>query len=39
MAGLAKSAALGPFPLLAALAAWILVPLALAALVFSRREL
>jgi Cu-processing system permease protein len=39
MAGVAKGAALGPAVLLATLAAWILVPLALAALAFSRREL
>jgi Cu-processing system permease protein len=39
MAGVAKGAALGPTVLLAALAAWIFVPLALAALAFSRREL
>jgi Cu-processing system permease protein len=39
MAGLAGVASLGPAVLLAALAAWTLVPLALAALAFSRREL
>src|SRR4051794_7732296 len=39
MAGIAQNAALGPSTLLAALAAWALIPLALAALVFSRREL
>jgi Cu-processing system permease protein len=39
MAGVAKSAALGPSALLAALAAWAIVPLGLAALAFSRREL
>lgn len=39
MAGVASSASLGPPALLAALATWTLVPLALAALAFSRREL
>jgi Cu-processing system permease protein len=39
MAGIAQNAALGPSVLLAALAAWALVPLGLAALAFSRREL
>jgi Cu-processing system permease protein len=39
MAGVAQTATLGPSTLLAALAAWALVPLALAALAFSRREL
>ncbi|MEE1609867.1 ABC transporter permease [Microvirga sp. CF3016] len=39
MAGVAQNATLSPSALLAALAAWALVPLALAALAFSRREL
>ena len=39
MAGVAQSATLSPSTLLAALAAWALVPLALAAFAFSRREL
>lgn len=39
MAGVAQSATLSPFVLLATLAAWALVPLGLAALAFSRREL
>ncbi len=39
MAGVAQTATLGPYSLLAALAAWTLVPLGLAALAFSRREL
>jgi Cu-processing system permease protein len=39
MAGIVQSAALRPAALLAALAAWIAVPMALAAAVFSRREL
>ena len=39
MAGLANTITLNPFVLLAALTAWALVPLALAALAFSRREL
>jgi Cu-processing system permease protein len=39
MAGIAQNAALRPSVLLAALAAWALVPLGLAALAFSRREL
>jgi Cu-processing system permease protein len=39
MAGIAQTATLGPYPLLAALAAWTLVPLGLAAFAFSRREL
>jgi Cu-processing system permease protein len=39
MAGVAQSATLSPSALLAALAAWALVPLAFAALAFSRREL
>jgi Cu-processing system permease protein len=39
MAGIAENATLRPPVLLAALAAWALVPLALAALAFSRREL
>lgn len=39
MAGVAQSATLNPFVLLAALVAWALIPLGLAALAFSRREL
>jgi len=39
MAGLAESVTLAPSLLLAALAAWALLPLALASLAFSRREL
>ena len=39
MTGLANTITLNPFVLLAALTAWALVPLALAALAFSRREL
>ncbi|WP_445500694.1 ABC transporter permease [Microvirga sp. G4-2] len=39
MAGVAQNASLSPSVLLAALAAWALVPLGLAALAFSRREL
>jgi Cu-processing system permease protein len=39
MAGLAGNASLSPSVLLSALAAWTLLPLALAALAFSRREL
>ena len=39
MAGVAQNSALSPTALLAALAAWALVPLGLAALAFSRREL
>lgn len=39
MSGLAGTVALGPALLLTALAAWTLVPLALAAMIFSRREL
>jgi Cu-processing system permease protein len=39
MAGIAQTATLSPTVLLAALAAWTLVPLALAAVAFSRREL
>lgn len=39
MAGVAQTTTLSPPALLAALAAWTLVPLALAALVFSRKEL
>jgi len=39
MAGVAQNASLSPTILLAALAAWALVPLGLAALAFSRREL
>jgi Cu-processing system permease protein len=39
MAGLAGAIAVGPATLLAALAAWALIPLALAVLAFSRREL
>lgn len=39
MAGVAQSATLSPTVLLAALAAWTLVPLGLAAVAFSRREL
>ena len=39
MAGVAQNATLNPFVLLAALAAWALLPLGLAALAFSRREL
>jgi Cu-processing system permease protein len=39
MAGLADTMTLNPGILLMALAAWAMVPLALAAFVFSRREL
>ena len=39
MAGVAQNASLSPSVLLAALAAWALVPLGLAAFAFSRREL
>jgi Cu-processing system permease protein len=39
MAGVAQTATLSPPALLAALAAWALIPLGLAALAFSRREL
>jgi Cu-processing system permease protein len=39
MAGLADAIALNPFVLLVALIAWALLPLSLAALAFSRREL
>jgi len=39
MAGIAQNAALGPAALLAALTAWIVAPMALAAAAFSRREL
>lgn len=39
MSGLAGAVALGPGVLLSALVAWTLVPLALAATIFSRREL
>jgi len=39
MAGVAQTTTLGPSALLAALAAWALLPLGLAALAFSRREL
>lgn len=39
MAGMVEHAALGPGALVAALAAWVAGPMALAALVFSRREL
>jgi Cu-processing system permease protein len=39
MAGIAETASLSPSALLAALAAWALVPLSLAAVAFSRREL
>ena len=39
MAGVAQTATLSPSVLLATLAAWALVPLGLAALAFSRREL
>jgi Cu-processing system permease protein len=39
MSGVAGNAGLGPFVLVAALAAWALVPLAAATFVFSRREL
>jgi Cu-processing system permease protein len=39
MAGVAQTTTLGPSVLLAALAAWALLPLGLAALAFSRREL
>ncbi|HRO49701.1 MAG TPA: ABC transporter permease [Hyphomicrobium sp.] len=39
MSGLAGTVALGPAKLLCALAAWTLVPLAAAAMIFSRREL
>jgi Cu-processing system permease protein len=39
MAGIAQSATLSPPLLLGALAAWAIIPLALSALAFSRREL
>lgn len=39
MSGLAGAVALGPVALLSALVAWTAVPLALAAMIFSRREL
>jgi Cu-processing system permease protein len=39
MAGVAQNATLSPLALIATLAAWALVPLGLAALAFSRREL
>jgi len=39
MAGVAQNSALGPTALLAALCCWALVPLGLAAIAFSRREL
>lgn len=39
MSGLAGAVALGPAVLLCALSAWTLVPLAFAAMIFSRREL
>jgi ABC-type transport system involved in multi-copper enzyme maturation permease subunit len=39
MAGLADTMTLNPAVLLAVLAVWITLPLALAALAFSRREL
>ena len=39
MAGIARNAALDPATLLAALAVWIVLPVTLAAVVFSRREL
>ncbi len=39
MAGIAANATLGPWSLMAALAVWTVIPLGLAALVFSRREL
>lgn len=39
MAGTVQTAALAPAALLAALAAWVVAPMALAALAFSRREL
>ena len=39
MAGVVQNAVLGPAALLAALAAWVVVPMALAAAAFSRREL
>ena len=39
MAGVVQNAALGPAVLLAALAAWVVVPMALAAAAFWRREL
>ncbi len=39
MAGVVQNAALGPAALLAALAAWVVVPMALAAAAFWRREL
>lgn len=39
MAGIAQNATLSPMILLAALTAWALIPLGLAALAFSRREL
>ncbi len=39
MAGTIQTAALAPAALLAALAAWVVAPMALAALAFSRREL
>ncbi len=39
MSGLAETIALGPAKLLCALAAWTLIPLAAAAMIFQRREL
>jgi len=39
MSGLAGTVALSPTLLLGALTAWTLVPLAFAAMIFSRREL
>ncbi|MGE3873989.1 MAG: ABC transporter permease [Parvibaculaceae bacterium] len=39
MAGTVRNATLGPAALIAALAAWVVAPMALAALAFSRREL
>jgi Cu-processing system permease protein len=39
MAGTVQTAVLAPSALLAALAAWVVAPMALAAVAFSRREL
>jgi Cu-processing system permease protein len=39
MAGVVQNAALGPAVLLAALAAWVVAPMTLAAAAFSRREM
>jgi Cu-processing system permease protein len=39
MAGTVQTAVLAPAALLAALAAWVVAPMALAALAFSRRQL